>query len=364
MCGLAGAMSSFLIESEIKTFRDLMALAQFRGRDGSGVIFAPNNSNQSFFTLRSTMNADYLVNCEEFDKYLKDIQRPGALIGHARYPTSGGYDLDDCHPVTAGHIIGVHNGTMTKINGKAVGKDDHDSKLLFAAIAEHGIDTVIKNSAGAYAVVWVDKKDFTLNFLRNKDRTLYFGHHENNYGTIYWSSEIGMLEFVLARKDSRKIVIKTLPENHLLKFTLGTTQIRDTRTVAPEVSPNNNNVYRYTPPEQRSRRGSVPGIAQNPKNTVMDAAFADAAAKRGSPEAGEIHVQYGDKCQYVASKAQFELLLNNGCCVCGNPADYMFDFKQKKTHFINNDMWMCDDCVKRDPTTHHILCNSAGRAIH
>jgi len=51
---------------------------------------------------------------------------------------------------------------------------------------------------GAWALVWWDKGEETLNFLRNKERPLWIAFTKSN-DTLFWASELWMLEGVLRR---------------------------------------------------------------------------------------------------------------------------------------------------------------------
>jgi hypothetical protein len=349
-------MSSWLSDPEVAVFQQLMTVAQFRGRDGAGVVMAPTSEHKDFGILRTTVCADALVHSEDFAARRKTMDRVSCMIGHARYPTQGGLTIDDAHPVVSGHIIGVHNGTMKRVHGVAVTPTDHDTVMFYDAVAKVGIEEAIKTSDGEYCFVWVDKKDFTINFLRNDKRPLYFGHYDNQTGTVYWSSEPSMLFFVLGRRAASKqqVVIRTLPENTLYRVRLGTTRLLDSKTIKPD------STFVYTPPP--SNLPIVRPTQTQP--TVLDTAFAEAAKKTGTVEAADVHVQYGPDKQYLTTYPKLKHLLNNGCCVCGNPQTYNHDFKSGRVHFVNEDMLVCSGCVARDPTMFAILKQSSGRAIH
>jgi hypothetical protein len=358
-------MSSWLSDPEVLMFQQLMTVAQFRGRDGAGVAMAPTTRNKEYGVVRTTGTADDLVHSATFENKLKEMIKASCLIGHARYPTQGGMTIADAHPVIAGHIIGVHNGTMKKVAGQTVTPTDHDTVMFYDSVCRIGIEETVKSSAGEYCFVWADKNDFSLNFLRNSKRPLYFGHYSDNTATIYWSSEPQMLYFVLGRRAGSKqeVIIRSLPEDTLYKFTLGTTKIKETKTIKPEAANSNGGPFVYTAPENRPL---VPIIRQSQRTgsqTVVDAAFTSAIKPRGVPEA-EVHVQYGPEKQYIATFPKLKGLLNAGCMVCSDPLDYNSDFKSGKVHFVNEDMAVCDACVKRDPTMYAILKQSAGRAIH
>jgi hypothetical protein len=223
MCGLSGAMSSSLSQQEGNIFRHLFNVSSLRGFQGSGVIVSQKDhlkASPHIRSIRTKRIAGSLAYSEALDELLKP--RHNILVGHARWPTKGGIDIKAVHPHRAGHIIGVHNGTMYKVNGEAV-KDRSDSEMLFQSFAENGVIETIKKSDGAYALVWIDEKDQTINFLRNGMRTLFFknvGWNEK-VSTLYWSSEREMLNFVFAREFAKSNTWDTyLPVDTWYKYPL------------------------------------------------------------------------------------------------------------------------------------------------
>lgn len=201
MCGLSGAMSSSLSWQEEGIFKDLLNISSLRGYEGSGVIISQKQilkRNPLIRSLRTPFISGALANSPE----LAELFRPSCniAIGHARWPTKGGTDIKAVHPHRSGHIVGVHNGTMNRVAGVDV-KDQSDSAMLFESIAKIGVAETIKESSGAYALVWIDEQKQTVNFLRNGQRTLYFKNvgWNKNINTLYWASEQSMLDFVFKR---------------------------------------------------------------------------------------------------------------------------------------------------------------------
>jgi hypothetical protein len=247
MCGLSGAMSSWLSDTEERAFKELMMLSNFRGMEGSGVIATKPNADTTYHKcLKSSL---HLFDEEEFKSI--EAQRSSVLIGHTRFPTKGGVTYDSTHPHVAGHIIGVHNGTMQSIMNKGVPDGANDSKLLFEAIAEHGIDEAIKQSRGAYALMWIDLEARTFNVLRNDQRPLFFS---KAYGgnTMFWSSESWMLHTVFARANW-KPEVHSLKTDHLFSFELPFKgRLNESWSYELKRTPE---VVSYTPPFQRTTYG-------------------------------------------------------------------------------------------------------------
>lgn len=192
-------MSAKLGKNETELFRDLMVLSQLRGWDGSGLTqVTPKRQVHRF---RYDGPAGALVRTQQVDAMLN---RPTSiLIGHARWPTKGGKGIEYLHPHNHGHITGVHNGTLTRVDGKLIGNDESDSGQLFRAISEKGLVEALDDTYGAYALIWVDEKDQSLNFVRNNDRPLWFAEISSpkiDYvHTLAWASERVHLEIALRR---------------------------------------------------------------------------------------------------------------------------------------------------------------------
>lgn len=202
MCGISGGMSSILTQGELTKIKGLMVMSCFRGMYGSGsIVIAPGKKKAplSILTHKTELCAAELTCEPEFLDAISD--RPKIVIAHARAPTKGNNELCNVHPHRSKHITGVHNGTMHRVMDKLIG-DESDSAAVFAAIAEHGVSEFVKESRGAYSLVWIDAKDGSLNFLRNDQRPMVFGSmgYSNSISTMYWSSEIGQMKYVLDRE--------------------------------------------------------------------------------------------------------------------------------------------------------------------
>lgn len=222
MCGIVGVMSNFITNSELEQFYDLSAVATHRGRWGGGVACIQNGKKgrTTVRVARTTAPLNALVASERFYEIIgKDRS---FLLGHARWPTVGGNEIKNVHPHVVGNITGVHNGTMQEVGGVKVTKDMSDSKMVFECIAEHGVDHFIKTSKGAYALVWINEDDGTVNFLRNSQRTLYGAEYGWNgrCSTLYFASEKAQLELVLSRhlKSMVDVKITLIPEMIHFKY--------------------------------------------------------------------------------------------------------------------------------------------------
>jgi hypothetical protein len=204
-------------------------------------------------------------------------ERNAIIMAHARFPTRGGVSLEETHPHVVDHIMGMHNGTLSKVNNKAVPKDASDSRLFFEEVAAKGIEVAVKKAEGAYALTWTDDKAGTISFLRNEHRPLFFGHYEHDTGTVLWASEAGMLEFVLSRhrgQNQGKVVIKGLAPDHMVSFPLSPRGMM--KPVVRKLSPKTTNVVPLLP-------GPTKPDASQDKNIPMPFGFLPTAKQGATP---------------------------------------------------------------------------------
>lgn len=187
MCGLAG-MAGDLNHQLKEAFKDLLIVTQFRGRDSTGV-FAVRNDN-TYDHLKGLGTPELLLDRKAFDaRVLTGI--PKVIAGHCRSKTVGDNTVENAHPYDFDNLIGMHNGTLRSAH-KLDGHDYRrtDSFSLYSDMSKNGLsDTMTRvDPDGAYALVWWDAQDNTLNFLRNDQRPLWFAWTKNKRA-IVWASE-------------------------------------------------------------------------------------------------------------------------------------------------------------------------------
>lgn len=134
---------------------------------------------------------------KSFDKCFIGANR--AIIGHNRYATTGGVSKASAHPFEFPTLVGVHNGTL---NSKYKYDDTNlytvDSQAFYHQVDKTGIRDAVGKTTGAYCFVWWDKEEETINFLRNKERPLWMVYTVDGK-TLFWASELWMLEGILGR---------------------------------------------------------------------------------------------------------------------------------------------------------------------
>lgn len=211
MCGIFGAVSSYLIDNEINSLEKLLILNSMRGRDSAGLFdYCPGAGEMSKpLPKKEKIGPDFAYWKEAIDPLVflgetfdairahrwKKVN-PKLVVGHCRSATIGLVKKENAHPFNKTPIIGVHNGTITKEfeNSK---KFKTDSEAIFYNIATLGLDATMEafhKVEPHYALVWMNYRDLTLNFLRNYRRPL---HYYSNVSTIFVSSEAEALAYAL-----------------------------------------------------------------------------------------------------------------------------------------------------------------------
>lgn len=205
MCGIIGAAGALTIKEE-NMVKTLLQLDTIRGPHSTGLFGRHTDGDETI--LKKTGTPFELALYRDWGQFWGGSFN--VIIGHNRYATSGAINNVTAHPFNYGDISGVHNGTLGKV-GQGSWKTqlddgytfDVDSEALYHHMSKNGIDDTVKRLDGAFALVWHDAKDGTINMTRNKERTLFFTHSEDGK-TIFWASEDWML-VVAAAKHGVKI---------------------------------------------------------------------------------------------------------------------------------------------------------------
>lgn len=181
MCGIVGVISTLSQSKTTKwdngivgAFDDMLWADQLRGVDGTGIMAL--DSTGDLVMAKSAGSYTALKGKKDVGKIFNFVDTNHFTIGHNRSATKGVKDnAANAHPFLAGNICLVHNGTLHWVAEKYKDKNtdlDVDSKAAAEAINDLGIEKAIDEMSGAYAFVWIDKKQMTLNVLRNNERPL------------------------------------------------------------------------------------------------------------------------------------------------------------------------------------------------
>lgn len=197
MCGIVGMLGD-LSYSDKAVFKDLMAFSIVRGEDSAGFAAVDNYDEVSWAKCVGTSYD--LFHTSPFEKLSAGGSK--VLIGHTRKATVGGISKYTAHPFNYGNVTGVHNGTLDHWRWKDLpcGPEATDSATLYKSISEIGLRETIEQIAGAWACVYYDESDKTVNIVRNKERTLFYCMSKD-YKRLLWASEPWMLFVAVARSN-------------------------------------------------------------------------------------------------------------------------------------------------------------------
>lgn len=225
MCGIVG----FATAEKLIHFTDRrdfwvqgMIAGVPRGLDSTGMYAVEHNNNAVHMQKNLCWGPDF-IQLREVRRMMDHVERLKVVVGHHRAKTTGQITRQDAHPHQVDHITLVHNGGISN-EWQLPGwqhHEDHpnvDTYKLTYAIAHAGYKRVLENARGAWALVWWDAKESTLNITRNKDRPLALCWGEDRK-SLYFASEWAMLGWLMHRnKLKQDKPIFTIKENILYKF--------------------------------------------------------------------------------------------------------------------------------------------------
>jgi glucosamine 6-phosphate synthetase-like amidotransferase/phosphosugar isomerase protein len=126
-------------------------------------------------------------------------------VGHNRSATKGKINAECTHPFRENHITLVHNGTLTS-HKELHPNYEVDSRAICHNIAQEGYEETLKKLDGAFALIWFNSKEKTLNFCRNSQRPLYIIETTTSFVLV---SELNLGLWILSRNNEH--VIKSSP---------------------------------------------------------------------------------------------------------------------------------------------------------
>lgn len=243
MCGLAGVYATNFAAIEEDYFRKLLHLNVFRGEDSTGVIRVNHDGNSH--SRRALLSSPIFLQSPTADIIKSNGTKIMALLGHTRHATKGAVSLKNAHPFNFDKIVGMHNGTIHK-NFQHRNEYDTDSEALYRNINDYGLEAALNEVEAfdsAYALQFYDKKNKTINFIKNDKRPLYFTFLFAGT-TMIWSSERSALEFLLRHKKystnvgwngDTKEKFFTLEDHDLLSVKIGKNPMSESTLTRIEV---------------------------------------------------------------------------------------------------------------------------------
>lgn len=208
MCGIVGFITTQKKEGEIDRARFLkqaLIIDTLRGDDSTGVFgvgHKPLFDDGTAYWIKQLGGGEAMVDCKEYWENFADVSPWRAVVGHNRAATMGSVDTASAHPFQEGPITLVHNGTLTSTYSLPTTMTslgvDVDSHAICHNLATHDVEDVVSKLHGAFALVWHDARDDSINVVRNTKRPLHFGLNKKR-DTLYFMSEGEMLSLLDAR---------------------------------------------------------------------------------------------------------------------------------------------------------------------
>jgi len=205
MCGIVGYISPAkggYISDHKDFLKHAIVLDTIRGEDSTGVFYNDRGKRGKAGWLKQAIPGQEFVNTKAYDDLEKEAKDRWFCIGHNRAATVGGINTDSAHPFTEGPVTMVHNGTLRSTNNlplpqrllEGVEVDSHALCHNLAHVEPENAGEIIEKIDGAFALVWYDSRDSSLNICRNHERPFHMAQAAD--GTIYMASEAGLLRWM------------------------------------------------------------------------------------------------------------------------------------------------------------------------
>lgn len=206
MCGLVSVItktSNGFTKEQCDVFDSLLFMDQLRGMHSTGTFLVDKENQMQW--IKEACNATDFRQYKVYHEHLEVAYKRGsALVGHNRHATKGEVVDENAHPFTVDNRITlVHNGTLWG-DHKKLADTVVDSHAIAHVIHENGddVEAALSKLSGAYALIWHDYKNSTVNFVRNSQRPLYWIETHNSW---IWASEANMLNWVADKFNLRPI---------------------------------------------------------------------------------------------------------------------------------------------------------------
>lgn len=392
MCGLYGAISTTLSQSELDVVYNLAIISTLRGIDSTGLSLSYKEKHDAPIKhswIKNSINAIEFYADKEVRQLIKDT-KPLMVMGHNRSATVGGVTTNNAHPFETDTRIGMHNGTLYhpfKIHGGS----RTDSEEMFMFMEEKGLkETLLEMQHGAYALSSINKTDDTIEFVRNDKRTLFFMWGFSGQ-TLYWASE---RRFLVMAADRSPLVLKEedifiLKVGELLTVPIGKhpKQFHTITDYTEHLKPKTEGYIKYAGGEfvngvwspltgvsRRKQRtldkkkakelraknkedgGSndpllltKSGGSDSKNNAFLDLVLEDGALGDGGYDDDILYIDQQTGAQYSLSYVGYNKHVMDikeanrklavGCCICATNST-----PEEEVHWIHDDTYICDDC--------------------
>ena len=223
MCGLSGVAGD-LQGKDTDIAKELLYLSQVRGSDATGLV-SYKTTLRKYDTFKRAVPASTFLDLRRVDGMFTPTA--DVLMCHTRRSTGAWdskYNHEDAHPFHWNNVIGMHNGmipfaALERLPHKL--KNAIDSEQLIYNISKEGVNGILPEVWGAWALALLDTENRKLGFVRNKERPFAYAFSKDKK-RMFWASEAPMLYWVLSRygiETSTPFPI-ALPEDTFIEFDL------------------------------------------------------------------------------------------------------------------------------------------------
>lgn len=223
MCGIFGMVS---MRNGVSTwpqhYQDIMEQGLYvtglRGLDSTGIFTVHESKAQEVFMFKGPIDPMQLCSGKPYSKFVsKHFPSARYIIGHTRKATRGDISWDNSHPFSYKGITLVHNGNLSNTYDFKNMQYDVDSQYIPQILSEsESVADALSKMSGAFALVWYDAKDKSLNIARNGERSLWFYVHKTS-DRLFLASERDILFLILGRNGINpeyNDIQPFLPHNH------------------------------------------------------------------------------------------------------------------------------------------------------
>jgi len=367
LCGHVGIAGNLAFKDEA-FMKKLLHLDYFRGTDSTGL--ASIRPNGDTYLAKVASHPLDLFDCGRFKTALNGMQS-SVFIGHNRAATKGKVNAMNAHPFECEHIVGAHNGTLETSSWEALKKatgieTGTDSESIFWAIAKLGIEETVKLLQGAWALVWYDKKDESMFFLRNDERPLWYAFSEKR-DKFFWSSEWEILrmanelsgvnqqnEFWQSDEEGKKYRFWQFAKDKLYRINVPTIHNSDDFFSCLGEFKGKEKVVSYTYDHAPfGRVGGGTGNVTHLHSGTTNTSTTTSPSKEGSTKPPpSIHIIAEEPFGGLLSFDEFEQIAKYGCSFCNGHVDFT-----DKGILVNKNQGivLCSECTDESDTTRFLV---------
>jgi predicted glutamine amidotransferase len=345
MCGLIGAAGT-ITDDVRNAFTELLLIDVVRGHHSTGVA-AIKRFDNSFDVRKAPIASPIFIGTSLYQEWVQ-MTDTKVLIGHNRYATVGDKTVENAHPFEFPELVGAHNGTIDKWSLKKLpnyAKFDTDSQAIYANISDTSLKETLSHLTGAWALTWFDKKNNTINLIRNKERPLFYAYSEDRK-TLFWSSESDMLEWITTRHNFKLYGdgVFSCEEDLHHRWTVPEFDEVFEKPVCSMVEgykfesivTKSSNSYGVTYHCDTGTLNSLPFKSQNTNKT-------------DKIDTSKFRPPYKNAYNKVLSKSEFISLVNHGCVFCEDCSSEWGDFIfPLKDDLSGRSLYICEDCYNDD----------------